>query len=99
MSQELLSVDGIDDIRTFDAEQYTDVPFRAVPFPAGDVPEVRGQAAEIIGSVLGLGQQADSDAAARLRAHVAAHPEEPERALLEHLMETGRINRTNSQLF
>ena len=88
MSQELLSVDGNDNQGPFHSD-----PYQTAPLRASQVPEVRQQAMEIIGSVLGQGGQVDSDAADRLRAHVAAHPGKPERALLEHLMETGRINR------
>jgi len=54
---------------------------------------VRIQAREIIASVLASSPETDSEAASRLKAHVLKHPDQPERALLEHLMESGRINR------
>ena len=56
-------------------------------------PQVRLQARGIIGAVLASCSDADSEAARRLREHVLRYPDEPERALLEHLMETGRMNR------
>ena len=81
----------------------------SVPLPRDDVtnfeplarfrmsePEVRLQAREIIASVLASSSETDSDAASRLRAHVSKHPDQPERALLEHLMESGRINRAST---
>ncbi len=86
MSPELLSVDRMKVTEPFVATEYQ-------ADHTDDAPAVREQALEIIDSVLGRDVSEDSETAARLRAHVANHPEEPERALLEHLMETGRINR------
>ncbi|HEY8295544.1 MAG TPA: hypothetical protein VIG41_09420 [Micrococcaceae bacterium] len=87
MSQDLFSVARLPEVDPTGAEL-------GVSHAAGE-PPVRPQALEIIGAVLGSCPEADSEAAARLRKHVARHPDEPERALLEHLMETGRINRAS----
>ncbi|MDQ6740161.1 MAG: hypothetical protein M3021_07295 [Actinomycetota bacterium] len=87
MSQDLFSIARLPEDDLADAEL-------GVGQAAGE-PPVRPQALEIIGSVLGSCPEADSEAAVRLRIHVARHPDEPERALLEHLMETGRINRAS----
>ena len=86
MSQDLLSIDGIDDTQSFQA------------LPCSAIPKVRIQAVEIIHSVLEGSNDANSDVVARLRFLVAAYPEAPERALLEHLIETGRLNRVVRQL-
>ncbi len=90
MSPELLSVGRLEDTEPFEVAEY-------LPAPSDDAPEVRGQALEIINSVLGHDESADSATATRLRAHVRRHPDQPEQALLEHLMETGRINRAMAQ--
>ena len=87
MSQDLFSVARLprDDVMNFEPPAR----FRV------SEPEVRLQAREIIASVLASSPEADSEAVKRLRAHVSKHPDEPERALLEHLMESGRINRAS----
>ena len=92
MSQELLTVEGIDNTGPFSVDRDLNSSLRAFAMP-----DVRDQARKIIDSVLGHDDKTDTKAAARLRLHVAAHPAEPERALLEHLMETGRINRSAQQ--
>lgn len=86
MSQELLSVSPVND-----HDPRADGVFRSEG--PDDSVAIRAQARGIIESVLAQGDRADSDAAARLHLHVCRYPDEPERALLEHLMETARLNR------
>ena len=92
MSQEVISLEEIDNTEPFGVGLDQDSSLGAIA-----IPDVRDQARQIIGSVLGGPHKTDTEAAARLRLHVAAHPAEPERALLEHLMETGRMNRSGQQ--
>lgn len=57
---------------------------------------VRAQAGDIIDSVLADQPSGASAVTDRLRALVAAYPGQPERALLEHLMETRSMTRSGS---
>ncbi|MCZ2404218.1 hypothetical protein IV498_13770 [Paenarthrobacter sp. Z7-10] len=61
-----------------------------------DIPPLRRQALQIIGSVLRADSAADHDVKTRLRGHIATHSANPQRALLEHLLETMRINNAQS---
>jgi EAL domain-containing protein (putative c-di-GMP-specific phosphodiesterase class I) len=62
---------------------------RLEPDPEVVALTMRGQSQEIIDSVLADPAPQGESARARLRGHIAAHPGKPERALLDHLMETG----------
>ena len=95
MFRELLSVDGIDESQMYPAGRGAASSFR--PERAESPALIRSQAMEIIDSVLGPNRASGSEVAARLRAHLSAHPKQPERALLEHLMETARINRAGTK--
>ena len=93
MSQEVLSIDGSRSTNAFVGETRSTADYRTIP--GDDSLGIRDQAMGIISSVLAQDQMANPEAAERLRAHLSAHPGRPELALLEHLMETGRLNRSS----
>ena len=94
MAQDLMWLDGIDETHGLPSEPHPAARFLPAVEAGG---QIRSQAIEIINSVLGPDRASGSEAAVRLRGHLSAHPKQPERALLEHLMETGRINHAGNQ--
>jgi hypothetical protein len=63
---------------------------------AAEVPPLRRQALQIIGSVLRSDSADDHEVRSRLRSHIDTHSANPQRALLEHLLETVRISNAHS---
>jgi EAL domain-containing protein (putative c-di-GMP-specific phosphodiesterase class I) len=67
-----------------------DDPTEATP-GGGRVPEIRQQASEIIEAVLSASAPEQAAAREQLRQCLAAHPDRPEAALLEHLIALGAL--------
>jgi EAL domain-containing protein (putative c-di-GMP-specific phosphodiesterase class I) len=79
-----------------DGESAADRGAQPIPPSAAGDPSIRGQARDIIESVLDDPSPQSEWARERLRSRMASHPGQPERALLEHLIATRALTEEHS---